>query len=143
MPLRKLLYRVALPADWELDKRGTEWSAIAARPWILAPETSSHRELVMALFAARGLSPTQVIEADSESVILNLIESGVGASIARDELALVSAQEGRITIWPDAELATTLWFIHSAQRADDPLLIATRAVLHEVWPEEEAATHSS
>jgi len=143
VPLRKLLYRVALPADWELDKRGTEWSAIAARPWILAPETSSHRELVMALFAARGLSPTQVIEADSESVILNLIESGVGASIARDELALVSAQEGRITIWPDAELATTLWFIHSAQRADDPLLIATRAVLREVWPEEEAATHSS
>ncbi len=143
MPLRKLLYRVVLPANWELDQRRTEWSAIAARPWILAPETSSHRELVMELFAARGLSPTQVIEADSESVILNLIESGVGASIAREELALASAQEGRIAIWPGAELATTLWFIHSAQRADDPLLMAARAVLREVWREEEAATPSS
>ena len=141
VPLRKLLYRVALPADWDLDKRGTEWDAIAARPWILAPETSSHRELVMGLFAARGLSPTQVIEADSESVILNLIESGVGTSIAREELALASAQEGRIAIWPGAELATTLWFIHSAQRTDDPLLMAVRAVLREVWHEEEAATH--
>jgi len=139
VPLRKLTYRVALPADWHLDKPRTEWSAVAARPWILAPETSSHRELVMELFAARGLSPTQVIEADSESVILNLIESGVGVSIAREELALASEQEGRIAIWPGAELATTLWFIHSARRAEDPLLEAARTVLREVWREEEAA----
>lgn len=137
-PLRKLTYRVAVPPDWNLGKRGTDWSAVAARPWILAPETSSHRELAMDLFAARGLSPVQVIEADSESVILNLIESGVGISIAREELALASQQEGRIAIWPGAELATTLWFIHSAQRAEDPMLEALRSVLREVWRKEEA-----
>ena len=136
--LRKLTYRVAAPAEWDLGKRGTEWSAIAARPWILAPETSSHRALAMDLFAARGLSPVQVIEADNESVILNLIESGVGISIAREELALNSQHEGRIAIWPGAELATTLWFIHSASRAEDPLLEAMRSVLRAVWRNESA-----
>lgn len=135
--LRKLTYRVAVPPDWDLGNRGTDWNAVAARPWILAPETSSHRELAMDLFAARGLSPVQVIEADSESVILNLIESGVGVSIAREELALASQQEGRIAIWPGAELATTLWFIQAAQRAEDPLLQAVRSVLREVWRTEE------
>jgi DNA-binding transcriptional LysR family regulator len=84
----------------------------------------------------------QVIEADNESVILNLIESGVGISIARQELALNAQKEGRIAIWPGAELATTLWFIHSAQRAEDPLLEAVRSVLREVWQKEEATAQA-
>jgi DNA-binding transcriptional LysR family regulator len=135
--LRTLTYRVALPADWGLDARRVEWAVIAARPWILAPETSSHRELAMQLFAERGIAPTQVIEADNETVILNLIESGVGASIAREELALASEQEGRIAIWSGAQLDTQLWFIHRADRATDPLLEAMRAVLRRVWRQHE------
>jgi DNA-binding transcriptional LysR family regulator len=137
-PLRALTYRVALPAEWRLPERRTDWHAIAARPWILAPATSSHRQLAMELFQQRGVTPVQVIEADNESVILNLVASGVGASIAREELALASAQEGRITVWPGAELTTRLWFIFAAQRAADPLLEALRAVLREVWQEEPA-----
>jgi DNA-binding transcriptional LysR family regulator len=136
-PLRSLIYRVALPAEWKLPQRHTDWPAIAARPWILAPPTSSHRQLAMELFQQRGVAPVQVIEADNESVILNLVASGVGASIAREELALASAQEGRITVWPGAELSTRLWFIFVAQRAQDPLLEAVRSVLREVWRQEE------
>jgi DNA-binding transcriptional LysR family regulator len=138
-PLRPLTYRVVLPAEWKLPQRHTDWTAIAARPWILAPPTSSHRQLAMELFQRRGVAPVQVIEADNESVILNLVAAGVGASIAREELALASAQEGRITVWPGAELATRLWFIFGAQRAQDPLLEAMRSVLREVWRQEQPA----
>jgi DNA-binding transcriptional LysR family regulator len=138
-PLRTLTYRVALPAEWGLDARSADWGPIAERPWILAPETSSHRVLTMELFAARGIAPTQVVEADNETVILNLIESGVGVSIAREELALASEKEGRIAIWPDTKLETRLWFIHQASRAGDPLLEAMRTVLREVWRHEEPA----
>jgi len=137
-PLRSITYRVALPAEWGFDRRRAQWSELAARPWILAPETSTHRELATELFAERGVSPTQVIEADSESLILNLIQSGVGASIAREELALALEAEGRIVVWAGAALDTRLWFIHQAKRADDPLIQALCAVLHEVWREEEA-----
>ena len=140
-PLRPLVYRVALPREWGMGERDTDWNAIAARPWILAPPTSSHRQLAMELFQTRGVSPVQVIEADNESVILNLIESGLGVSIAREELALTSEQEGRIAIWPGAELATTRWFTYSARRAEDPLLEAVRATLREVWLQEDAAPY--
>src|SRR5208282_3660342 len=75
--LRPLIYRVALPAAWQLP-RHTDWNAIAVRPWILAPPTSSHRQLAMELFQRRGVAPVQVIEADNESVILNLVGAGVG-----------------------------------------------------------------
>jgi DNA-binding transcriptional LysR family regulator len=138
-PLRSITYRVACPAEWGFDRRQTQWSELAARPWILAPDTSTHRALAMELFAARGISPTQVIEADSENVILNLVQSGVGASIAREELALDLEAHGRIVVWAGAALDTRLWFIHQAKRADDPLIQAVRAVLHEVWREEEPA----
>jgi DNA-binding transcriptional LysR family regulator len=138
-PLRPLVYRVAVPAEWKLTQEPTDWNAIAARPWILAPPTSSHRQLAMKLFQTRGVAPVQVIEADNESVILNLIASGVGASIVREELALASAQEGRITIWPGAEMSTRLWFIFGAEREEDPLLEAVRAVLRDVWRQKEPA----
>ena len=48
----------------------------------------------MKLFQTRGIVPVQVIEADNESVILNLIGSGVATSIVREELALAPTQEG-------------------------------------------------
>lgn len=138
-PLRPLVYRVAMPAEWKLSEARTDWSTIAARPWIVAPPTSSHRQLAMKLFQMRGVAPVQVIEADNESVILNLVASGVGASIVREELALASAQEGRITVWPGAELSSRLWFIFGAQREEDPLLEAVRAVLRDVWRQQEPA----
>jgi DNA-binding transcriptional LysR family regulator len=138
-PLRALTYCVAFPTDWGLDAGHADWSALASRPWILAPETSSHRDLAMQLFADRGAAPTQITEADSETVILNLIGSGVGASIVREELALGSEQEGRIALWTGARLETRLWFIHQASRTADPLLQAMRSVLRELWRQEQPA----
>jgi DNA-binding transcriptional LysR family regulator len=134
--LRELTYRVALPPEWGVAERDAEWTAIAAKPWILAPPTSSHRQLAMQLFGARGNEPQQFIEADSEAVILNLIESGVGVSIVREDVAHAAEQEGRIAIWSGAELNTRLWFICAASRAGDPVLDAALGVLREVWRDE-------
>jgi DNA-binding transcriptional LysR family regulator len=137
--LRTLVYRVALPPDWGAAQRDAEWEVVAAKPWILAPPTSSHRQLVMELFGVHGDQPQQIIEADSEAVILNLIESSVGVSIARDDLARDAEGEGRIAIWSGAELTTRLWFICQEARANDPVLKAALAVLREVWHADERA----
>ncbi|HEX7272972.1 MAG TPA: LysR family transcriptional regulator [Casimicrobiaceae bacterium] len=130
--LRTLTYRVALPAAWDTE-RDAEWASIAAKPWILAPPTSSHRQLAMELFGAHGDEPQQVSEADSEAVILNLVESGVGVSILRDDIARAAEREGRIAIWWGAEMTTRLWFICLAARAGDPTLDAALGVLRDVW----------
>jgi DNA-binding transcriptional LysR family regulator len=130
--LRTLTYRVALPAELD-NERDAAWAVIATKPWILAPPTSSHRQLAMELFGARGDEPQQVSEADSEAVILNLIESGVGASIVREDIAQAAEREGRIAIWSGAELTTRLWFICLAARVGDPVLDAALDVLRTVW----------
>jgi len=133
IPLRKVLYRVAMPEAWADELSDAPWEAIAARPWVLAPEPSSHGRLVMDLFRARSALPARTIEADNESVIANLVESDVGISLVRDEIAQESTSAGRSAIWPGATVSTDLWLVHSADRVDDPLLAALVEVLLEIW----------
>jgi DNA-binding transcriptional LysR family regulator len=131
--LRDMTYRVVCPVAWESEVIGAAWTAIASRPWILAPEGSSHAQLVLELFHGRAELPARTIESDNESVITNLVESGVGASLVRDEIALASARAGRSVIWPGAQVATRLWLVWAAARDADPLIIAVRDVLSEIW----------
>lgn len=131
--LRDIVYRVTMPAAWAPELAGAQWEALAQRPWIVAPEPSSHRQLVMELFRDRGPQPERIVETDNESVINNLVESGVGISLIRDEVATHSGEEGRSVVWPGTEVTTQLWLVHAAERDADPLLGALVSVLRDVW----------
>ena len=129
--LREIVYRVAIPLAWADELRGASWDAVAERPWIVAPEPSTHRELVLRLFGGR--LPAKVIEADSESVINNLVESGAGISVVRADAGTPVADGERYYIWPGSAVTTQLWLVHAAGRESDPLLVALRDVLNAVW----------
>jgi DNA-binding transcriptional LysR family regulator len=132
--LRDITYRVTIPIAWADDLMSAPWEVVAERPWIITPEQSSHRILVMELFRDRSALPARLVEADTEPVIINLVESQVGVSLVREELASASAQAGRVAIWPGASAITKLWLVHDAKRSADPLLQALLQVLHEIWP---------
>jgi DNA-binding transcriptional LysR family regulator len=142
LPLRKFAYRVAAPAAWRARVERSGWREIAAMPWIVTPSISSHNHLVHALFDRHGVEPAEVVEADQESVISNLVESGVGLSLLREGRALAKAKSGEICLWRDVRLETTLSVIYRTERADDPVISALLAVLADTWKEaasEEAA----
>jgi DNA-binding transcriptional LysR family regulator len=136
--LRDIVYRVTMPAAWADELADAPWEALAQRPWIIAPEPSSHGRLVTDLFRDRGLQPERIVEADNESVINNLVESGVGISLIREEIAAQSVEAGRSVVWPGSEVTTQLWLVHSADRDADPLLAALLDVLRDVWAERRA-----
>ncbi len=98
--LRDIVYHVTMPVAWAAELGSAPWEDLARRPWIVAPEPSTHRRLVMELFHAPTPSPERIVEADNESVINNLVESGVGVSLIRDEIATQSVDAGRSVIWP-------------------------------------------
>jgi DNA-binding transcriptional LysR family regulator len=133
--LREIVYRVTLPIAWADRLLDAPWETVAEQPWIVAPEPSSHRQLVMNLFGERVPQPERIIEADTESVINNLVESGVGVSLIRDEIAAPSIGAGRSVIWPGLRVTTKLWLVHATDRAADPLLAALLEVLRDVWAE--------
>ena len=141
--LRDVVYRVVLPASRADELSSAQWETIAQQPWIVAPAPSSHYQLVMSLFGDGTARPERIVEADSESVINELVEAGVGVSLIRDEIAAHSVEAGRSIVWPGREITTTLWLVHPANRRTDPLIAALRDVQQEIWSDAGGAVHDS
>ena len=131
LALRELVYCVAAPVEWKQRIDGAGWRELAALPWIVTPQISSHHRLIRTIFSEHDVAPAKVIEADSESVISNLVASGLGVSLMRLDLAL--ERERDVCIWPRARVHTTLWFIYRAERASDPLIATLLKLLAETW----------
>jgi DNA-binding transcriptional LysR family regulator len=134
LPLKQIVYRVAGPAAWAGRIRHADWAEISALPWVRTPAISTHNQLVQQLFASHDITlPEHRIEADAESLILDLVVSGVGVSLIREDLARARVQAGEICLWPRAKLRTTLWFVCLASRAEEPLLRALLGCVRETW----------
>ena len=131
--LRGITYRVAAPAAWKSRVVDADWGAVAALPWIITPPISTHHQLVRALFDKHRIEPARVVEADQEFVIANLVVSGVGLSLIREELALERETAGEVCLWGEVRLATDLWFIYRAGRSSDPVVRALLDVLADTW----------
>jgi DNA-binding transcriptional LysR family regulator len=131
--LRSVTYRIAAPAAWHDRVAGADSGKIATLPWVITPSISTHHHLVHALFDKHGIEPAKVVEADQEFVIANLVQSGVGVSLIREELALEMEAAGTVCLWGDVRLDTTLWFIYAQERENDPVIRALLQVLIDTW----------
>jgi DNA-binding transcriptional LysR family regulator len=140
--LRDIVYCVAAPAAWKDRVANADWTQIAALPWILAPSVSTHNQLVHGLFRAQGAEPAKVVEADQESLINSLIVSGVGLSLMREDQARAAEGAGEVAVWGKSRLTTKLWFIHMAERSDDPIIRALIEVLVSAWGIAPRASHA-
>ena len=141
LALRGIVYRIAAPAAWRERVAGADWNSIAKLPWIITPAISTHHHLVRELFDQHGVAPLKVVEADQEFVIANLVESGVGVSLIREELALAKQAAGEVCLWGEVSLATTLWFIFAKEREHDPAIRALLEVLNDTWNLRVAGAH--
>jgi DNA-binding transcriptional LysR family regulator len=140
--LRTLTYRVAAPAAWGERVREADEAAIAALPWIMTPPISTHHALATHFFAARGLAPTTVVEADNELVIRSLVVAGVGVALVREDLALEAAAEGGLCLWDDVRIETDLQFLWPAARGAEPPLAALIRLVRDGWSPEASPAES-
>ncbi|NDU93028.1 MAG: hypothetical protein G3I10_10585, partial [Ferrovum sp.] len=131
--LRASTYRVAAPATWSDRVLNASWNELALQPWIITPSISSHYKLIRTLFDKHGIEPSEMIEADQESVIANLVVSGVGISLIREDLALEKEASGVMCLREDVRVESTLWFIYPLARKDDPVILTLLTVLRDIW----------
>ena len=131
--LRGITYRVAAPVAWRHRVHDAGWDEIAALPWIVTPPISTHNELVRKLFEKHPIKPAKVVEADEEFVIANLVVSGVGLSLIREELALERETSGEVCLWRNVRIETELWFIYRVARQSDPVIRCLLDVLNDTW----------
>ncbi len=133
LALGEMAYRVTAPAAWASRIATADWSGIARMPWVLPPEASIINRQVRALFREHGVELETHIAADNEGVIANLIESGVGLSLMREDLAFAKQRGGTVCVWDRTRICTVLRFIHLRERALDPAIRALLEVLGETW----------
>jgi DNA-binding transcriptional LysR family regulator len=131
--LRRFAYRVVAPAGWRERVEDAPWDDIVAMPWVMTPPISTHSALAGELFREHGVSPARRVEADHEAVISSLVVAGLGVSLMREDLALAAAGAGEVVLWGGQRLETTLSFVYLAEREDEPVVRALRAVLGRVW----------
>lgn len=132
--LRQFVYRVAAPAEWSARIKGASLAEIGRLPWVRTPDNSTHSHLMTRLFASANLpTPAAAVQADDESVITNLVVSGAGLALVRDDIAARLAESGEVVVWDTADMATTLWFVALARRVDDPLLAALLEAVRATW----------
>jgi molybdate transport repressor ModE-like protein len=137
--LREMTFRVVAPAAWASRVQHADWPALAAMPWILMPPISTHRQLARTIFREHGVEPIHVVEADQESLIANLVVSGVGVSLLPDPLALDMQAAGRVCISEKTVTPATLWFIYLRERANDPLIQGVVEVIQSLWNKEDSS----
>jgi len=133
VPLTGIVYRVVAPIEWAARIAQSGWAEIEREPWILTPSISTHWQLANELFRAHGVSPSKVVEADDENLIMSLVTSGMGMALMREDLALEKARANVLCLWDEARVTTSLQFIYLASRAQDPEICALVEGLREVW----------
>ena len=144
LPLRRLIYRVAAPAAWADRVDDAQWDEISRLPWIGTPNISTHTRLVSDLFAQRSLPPPSAsVQADDEKVITNLVVSGLGVALVRDDIARKLERAGDVVIWTRAAIDTQLWFVCSAGRVDEPIIAALLDIVRETWKLDAASTEKA
>ncbi|MBL8528000.1 MAG: LysR family transcriptional regulator [Burkholderiales bacterium] len=133
LALHEIAYRVAAPAAWKDQVERATWGELAALPWILTAPISSHHGLVRELFLQHGVEPLSVVQADNETVIENLIVSGLGLSLLREDLAHAREKTRELIVLNSARLTTMLQFIYLAGREQEPAIAALLFAVREVW----------
>lgn len=133
LELRPLRYVVVAAPSWA-DRIGcASWKEIAAMPWVTTPREGSFYQLVESMLRRHGQQPKAVVEADQESTIISLVQSGVGISLVREEVATAAHDAGELVTWSQGCATTTLRLIYLSSRENTPV---TQAIIHaagKIW----------
>lgn len=106
---------------------------VAAMPWIASPPRSHVRAIQNRMFANQGVVPNIVIECDQLSAIGEMVRSGLGLAVMREEAAVDLVENGELFIWPHVTTACQLMFVFRASEESNPSTIGMISVLKDCW----------
>lgn len=121
------------PASWRERIERAGWKELSRMPWIWTPPHCPCYQLSEEMFKRRKLTLTKAIEADNESVVNDLIAAGKGISLVREDEALAAEAAGVMVRWPRESIPLRAYLIYPPARADDPLLVALRSAVSDIW----------
>ena len=133
LPLRTVSYLVVGPAAYADRLSRAGWKDVAKLPWVAAPDRSHVARFLRLLFAQHGVRPNEIIECDQISAMLDLVRSGLGMGLLREDIALAAVEKGELALWPHGRIEGKLSFVHKLSAEHSPAIVAMLSVLRESW----------
>lgn len=122
---------LAAPAGLVRTDRPLDWTALAELPWISPTAGTCCGRAAETLFEQHNIRPKRILDVDRESVTGTLIAGGVGIGLLHADTAERAVASGAVDILCEAEDHVRVLFVHLAERAEEPMLVAARAILAE------------
>ena len=89
--------------------------------------------LLRELFAQQGVAPNEVVDCDQLPSIIDLVRSGFGLGLVREDLAFEAAERGEVTFWPHGRIDCMLSLAYRLARENDPSVVALLSVARSHW----------
>lgn len=132
-PLKTFVYRVVAPGRWRHRVRNMNWRALAALPWLGTPPASANARLLASVFGPLGVKPTHTALATDEGATLDMVESGMGLCLARDDIAQREARRRNLVIVDKVEVACTMSFVCLEARMGEFAIAQSLAAIEKIW----------
>ena len=133
LPLRSIAYLVAGPSSYAGRLSRAGWKDVAEMPWVAPPERTHVARFLRSLFARHGVRANEVVECDQLSAMLDLVRSGLGVGLLREDIALDAVEREEVVLWPHGRIEGRLNFVYKASAEHDPSIIGMLSVLREHW----------
>lgn len=133
-PLRQFVFQVVAPPGWQSRVDGKSWTELAALPWLDTPKASASHRLLAAVFGPLGVEPEHPALTNHPGVTLDLVESGLGLCLVRQDIAAREAAARRLVIAPQAQIDCVMSFVALASRAQEAPIAQALAAMERAWP---------
>ncbi|AKJ30814.1 LysR family transcriptional regulator [Caldimonas brevitalea] len=142
IPVAPITLRVVGPMQLQHDIQKATWKDVATYPWITTPAKCSFRQIASDMFARNGVAPRTVIEADQENTLVDLVHTGVGLTLLREDLAIAAETAGKLVIWGPGVEVSHLNLVYLKSERDSPMLRAVLSVISDLWHGNQAGRRS-
>lgn len=126
-------YVIAIPRALVPESQDLTLKVIAKLPWIGAAKGSSQKQMLTDLFERQGLDYSVVAEADQETSIVQLAQSGLGACLIRKRLTDKWTPEGALWFWAGCDITAPISIVTRKEDKKRPEVSALLETVSELW----------
>lgn len=128
--------RVVAPVSWAERISAADASGLADFPWVFTTESCPFRA-VWAALQGENQKPTHSAYVDAEDAVRELVRSGAGIAVMREDDAEDAVEEGFACTWPGPVPTIALQFTVQKRRVQEPLIRALLEQVERLWAEGE------